>query len=102
MYLTVDNLEFIESIKIEKKIWIQGKQSKGYSFRDLIQTATATYNDLIAANEWMNNQKHVKKEKDPKFIALSAQFEELKRSVGETGDSNKNQNDNQNEGWKKS
>ena len=60
--------------------------------------ATAAYTNLIAADKWINDQKHVKKEEDPKFLALSAQFKELRRLVSETGDSKKNQNGDQNEG----
>ena len=50
-YLTEDNEDFVDAIKVEKRLWTQGKQLKGYSFRDLMQTAIATYNNLVASND---------------------------------------------------
>ena len=88
--MTVNNEDFVESIRVEKRLWRQGKQTKGCSFRDLMQIATTTYDNLTSANEWPTTAE--KKTEDPNFSALSTQIEELNKSFGINRDS---QNTNQ-------
>ena len=84
-YLTSSNEEFFDAIKAEKRMWSQGKQKADYSHRDVMLTATTTYNNLLAEKNWKvpDNGSKPKEEVDPntKFLALTAQIEELKKSL---------------------
>ena len=93
-YLTVDNEEFVDAIKVEKRLWTQGNQLKGYSFRDLMQMETATCNNLVASNEWKENGKQTSNKEDVKFLTLSVQFKDLKKSLDSNSNSKSNSNSN--------
>ena len=83
-YMSSDNEEFLDAIKAEKRMWSQGKAKANYSHRDVMSTATTTYNNLLAEKSWkvLNDGSKEKEEVDPnaKFLALTAQIEELKKS----------------------
>ena len=63
-------------------LWTQGKQKRDYSDRDLMQTGTATYNNLTASHKWNfgnvgSAAKYVVKSEKAKFLALTTRLEEL-------------------------
>lgn len=63
--------------------------------------STATYNNLIAANEWSDDVEKPDKE-DLKLPVLSAQIEDLKKLIGCTSSKLTYQNGGHNKDWKKS
>ncbi len=67
--------EFLDAIKAEKRMWSQGKAKANYSHRDVMATATTTYNNLLAEKTWKvpNDDSKVKEEVDQnaKFLALT-------------------------------
>lgn len=67
----------------------------------MIQTSTATCNNLVVVDEWKDNEKKTIEKEDPKFLALSSQFEDLKKYSGESISNSGNQNSGSNEHWRK-
>ena len=65
----------------------------------------AKYNNLVASNEWKENGKQTSNKEDVKFLTLSVQFKDLKKSLDSNSNSKSNSNSNSgnhNEDWKKS
>ena len=51
-YLAAQNEEFLQTIGAEKRNWVQGKASTGYSYRDLMGIGRITYNNLVSDETW--------------------------------------------------
>ena len=83
-YLSSTNEEFNEAIKDVKRRWTQDLLPPKYSLTDLMATASKTYNNIVADGGWVLSDKkgsagNSKDSTEAKFLALSAQIEELKR-----------------------
>ena len=100
-YLTAENTDFIDDIKDEKRKWTQGKVKKHYSFRDVMDVALNTYNNLVAEKTWTSEKGNSDKKDDPKFLALAAQLDEIKKFLA-SGKSNNSTNQQQQPctGWR--
>ena len=50
-YLGCTNTEFVESIKDEKRKWIQGKLPPTYDYKDLLELGRLTFNNISQDDE---------------------------------------------------
>ena len=82
--LTSINQEFIDTIKVEKRLWTQGKQKANYSYKDVLETAEISYNNIDAEKLWSVPKITTKDEEkgkviaeDAKYIALAAKLEQF-------------------------
>ena len=51
-YMTCSDEEFVETIKAEKRKWMQGQLGQHYNYTNLLDLGRTTYNNLVADNEW--------------------------------------------------
>ena len=50
--LTSTNQEFLDTMKTKKRLWTQGKQKAGYSYKDVLDVAETSYNNIDAEKLW--------------------------------------------------
>ena len=72
-YLSSNNKEFVETIKEERRKWIQGKLGKTYSYIDLMDLGRLSYNNLEDIEEEPKIQKPSasNKEEEKNYLALA-------------------------------
>ena len=99
--LTSTNEEFIDTMKAEKRLWIQGKQKAKYSYKDVLDTAELSYNNIFAEKLWnapkltTPTEKKVEITKEgAAIVALTAKLEQLVNNNGSNGGTNGGANDN--------
>ena len=82
--LTSTNQEFLDTMKAEKRLWIQGKQKADYSYKDVLDAAETSYNNIDAENLWNAPKTTVPTENkndeikgNSEIVALTAKLEQL-------------------------
>ena len=79
-YLTCDDSEFNESVRHEKRLWMQGKLAADYGYAELMELGRLTYINLVDDGMWKGKGKGAAQpaiSEDPnKFIALATQIME--------------------------
>ena len=96
-YLTSENEDFNDSIKAEKRDWTLGKKPETYTHKEVMKLAITMFNNLSAEKIWTVKPK--KTTDESKFLALTAQVEELEKKI--KSDSNSGSNGGNNDGDKK-
>ena len=71
VYLTCEDEEFINVIKDEQRIWIQGKLSGAYSYCDLIDLGRVTFNNFMDEKVWTVLPKHQEKVEEMNYLVLA-------------------------------
>ena len=103
-YLGCGNMEFVESIKDEKRKWTQGKLPPMYDHRDLLELGRVTYNNISQDEDgWKANEMDMgvrntttAPSNEKKFLALATELintlkqnkglgEETEKGPGNTG-----------------
>ena len=92
-YLTCSDNEFIETIRHQKRKWMQGEVKSDYSFRDLLELGRLTFNNLVQDGSWEGNKiststtattKPVhKSQEENKFLALLGEILNKNNTGGE-------------------
>ena len=92
-YLTCSDNEFIETIRHQKRKWMQGEVKSDYSFRDLLELGRLTFNNLVQDGSWEGNKiststtattKPVHKpQEENKFLALLGEILNKNNTGGE-------------------
>ena len=95
-YLGCGNPEFVESIKDEKRKWMQGKLPPTYDHKDLLELGRVTFNNISQDDEgWKTNDVNSKLKgitgapsDEKNFLALATELiSSLKRNGGAEGGS---------------
>ena len=73
-YQVSDQQEFKDTIAEEKRNWVHGKVKPGYSFRDLMEVARVTFNNLVEDESWTVRRKKVEKSEQKNYLALATQL----------------------------
>ena len=91
-YLGCTNMEFVESIKDEKRKWIQGKLPPTYDYKDLLELGRLTYNNISQDDavgkidgSGIEGKKNPDKQGGEKnFLALATELISSLKANGET------------------
>ena len=82
--LTSTNQEFLDTMKVEKRLWTQGKQKADYLYKDVLDAAETSYNNIDAEKLWNAPKETIPTEKkeeatkeNTKIVALTAKLEQL-------------------------
>ena len=51
-YQASDQPEFRGTIAVQKRKWVRGEVNPGYNFRDMMEIARVTYNNIIENRSW--------------------------------------------------
>ena len=87
-YLTCDDSEFNESVRHERRLWMQGKMAADYGYAELMELGRLTYINLVDDGMWKGKgrgaaQKPAIPEDPNKFLALATQI--MAKLNGESG-----------------
>ena len=65
--------EFRDTIAAQKRQWVHGEVRKGYGFRDLMEIARVSYNNMVEDKSWAVKKKY-KTEEEKNYLALATQL----------------------------
>ena len=65
--------EFRDTIAAQKRQWVHGEVRKGYGFRDLMEIARVSYNNMVEDKSWAVKKKN-KTEEEKNYLALATQL----------------------------
>ena len=94
-YQASNQPEFSDTIAAQKRKWIHGEVKSGYSFRDLMEVARVTYNNMIEDRSWNVRKKKTEADGDKSYLALATQVlqkvesvcnDQVERRKGKRGD----------------
>ena len=95
--LTSTNADFLDTMKVEKRLWTQGKKAKTYCYKDVLDAAETSYNNIDAEKLWDAPEATSRTEKkdeatDAHLLVLTAKLEQL-MSKSSNGDHSSSKQD---------
>ena len=80
-YQVSDQPEFCDTIAAQKRKWVHGEVKAGYSFRDLMEVARVTHNNMKEDQSWNVRKKKTEIDGDKSYLTLATQVLQKFESV---------------------